>query len=519
MTVIMSWTRFPVELRLMILENVPKSRDTVAYATVCREWQLFFEQRHFEMIKLSQTTLWDFLNIIRAHRRKFVKHIWLRIELETYDCRICKGLPGVNKSRRNAITFTKMVLLIYTFLSFWEKPLDLNAKGLTLEVSVYSPSDSEHTLKDHNFAHDPYSEPSEGFRNLAAQEQMGPEFHDPRHLWRNGQRQLVLPVTRLQHLTRLMKFKVDDLWSVPTEDNFLPKVHVVTTFLVRRQYFRRIPTTAMEKMLESLVGLQHVIYEPGGERLYLHQPVEDETGYRRVFDGSIPGKLKQLTIYEDCDQDSKRNVDFLYVFREHHGWPQYRTPELGLSLSRRSRNLEHLSISFLIDAVDFFIPLQPPMTEITNWIWPELRTIALTSKLMCSNRPEEELDGFLRIVGIVARNMPRLQVMELWNGEGDTDGCVFRYCYDERVATITWMSTWGAELTEEAIQTWTNTTRQRNQYADLEVVYATLRKDGTKFPASVLRHLELKDRVLHPVSYRQVQLIGAPRDPKDNIIF
>lgn len=34
--------------------------------------------------------------------------------------------------------------------------------------------------------------------------------------------------------------------------------------------------------------------------------------------------------------------------------------------------------------------------------------------------------------------------------------------------------------------------------------------DGTRFPASVLRYMKLRDRVVHPVSYKQIEILGAP---------
>ena len=63
--------------------NDQATSKTSAYASVSREWQAFFEKRHFERILLSLPRLSDFGRIVQGLRKKLVRHIGLQIKLTT----------------------------------------------------------------------------------------------------------------------------------------------------------------------------------------------------------------------------------------------------------------------------------------------------------------------------------------------------------------------------------------------------------------------------------------------------
>lgn len=175
---------------------------------------------------------------------------------------------------------------------------------------------------------------------------------------------------------------------------------------------------------------------------------------------------------------------------------------LGHRLARASRQLQHLSASFAIDAKDFFQPfwLQflPTSTEPTqDWMWSSLETLALTSLLLSHPRQSHaEINYLLEAASLAVRRMPRLLTLELWNGNGNEHGCIFRYSYDSksRTASLTWKGTWTINITKRTADSWRDTVRQRTG------VGAEIQVEGMDFRTPLLTEsvavfLNLRDRV------------------------
>jgi hypothetical protein len=106
-----TWNDLPSELRLQILQHVSAgeeySRHLHEYAVVCSEWRYFFEEEIFRNLSVN----WGQRNVYQpdigsmetprlvqlaeytkgrnAHRRAYVRHIFLRIDLGTYTCPDC----------------------------------------------------------------------------------------------------------------------------------------------------------------------------------------------------------------------------------------------------------------------------------------------------------------------------------------------------------------------------------------------------------------------------------------------
>lgn len=124
-----SWGDLPIELREIILKKLEDDYDGVpeegrqrcaAYATVCSEWQGFFEKIIFRKLVMHASDLDGFAKIIKrrtggvetrnlvgaSKRRKLatealpvsstlsrmpvIKHLWLRVELPPYGCPECR---------------------------------------------------------------------------------------------------------------------------------------------------------------------------------------------------------------------------------------------------------------------------------------------------------------------------------------------------------------------------------------------------------------------------------------------
>ncbi|KAH8819763.1 hypothetical protein F5884DRAFT_849067 [Xylogone sp. PMI_703] len=551
----MSWEFLPLDVRLVILEAISCNVDTAAYAAVCREWQVFFEKKHFERIILSQRRIKTFTQIVQGAKRKLVKHIWLRLELKTYRCPQCMEPESCEIQEENNTIFVKSLKTLLQALSTWDKSSDLHREGLALELSAYSPSDSKHFFRDVRFDHDPYHEPSEDFIIIPNSKSKERKFNDRWHLWRQGHR---TPISRVEEdclergISRLQGcgfyFKRPP-YGIPNDDrpphsasDYLPKVEVVTSFHFRRQYYRYIHPDGLIQLFESLIGLQHIIYEPP-------KALCDSKRYQFVFECWLPVTLRKLTIYASHNDrdEAKYLLDSSGLLL-----PRSNAPALGLALAKASQPLEHLAASFIVDATHFLafvnqrqFPSSVVHGQENNWHWANLRSLALTSKLLAPDQTPPAINDLLLAASVAARAMPALRVMEIWNGKNKVRtlgrlkceddeleyGCFFRYYVEDDLnhsqgkssrvsvrdwddvptdnistATITWHSTWCFELEQRVVQSWKCTVQGKGGQG-LSFETELLPMDSTRFPASILHHLKLRDQVLHSVSYQQIKLL------------
>lgn len=84
--------------------------STALYTCVCRQWQPFFEAKNFERILLSPQRVTEFPYFLRDPRkRRLVKHIWLRIELPSYDCTACHTRPVFREHTENMAVFRNAI--------------------------------------------------------------------------------------------------------------------------------------------------------------------------------------------------------------------------------------------------------------------------------------------------------------------------------------------------------------------------------------------------------------------------
>ncbi|ROT36106.1 hypothetical protein SODALDRAFT_381358 [Sodiomyces alkalinus F11] len=510
------WNTCPLEVKEMIWRVLSRHPiSTAAYAAVSRNWQEFFEKKHFKTILLSPRRVLDFSRILQEPRkRKLVRHIWLRIELLSYDCPSCEETERWSESQQNNAIGMNM-----------EKPRDRDEMNpdLTLELSAYSPSDSQHAFPWYNFAHDPYSEPGHQFGSSALPTLQTPPPSSPRPLRHIN---CIGPRVRSDRgWTLLNKWR---LYGLDPGLDIVPRdkrafVDVVTTLLVRRQSFRQISLEALASLAgHHLSGLQRIHLEPHeatefattvGRCLTPHAsclvlPADScpPTGYNRFFTSALPDTLRELVIFEDNDKHIIGLKQSLYSIIH-----RYREAgRIGRALAACTRHLpalEHLSVSFVADARGFFnyfsSPQSPPV-PLTGPPWRKLRSLALTaSDLQCGARdtPDPMILRLLRGAATVALTIDSLRILELWNGAEDDMGCVFRYQFDDK---DTGEGTWTLVITEEVEEAWREVARRRStRPLKVHRQIMTL-DDGTWFPLSVLRHLHLRDRVIHPMSFRQI---------------
>lgn len=233
------------------------------------------------------------------------------------------------------------------------------------------------------------------------------------------------------------------------------------------------------------------------------------SGFQHAFELSVPSTLKRLTIFEDLEEDFHTMLRGLGPGRTFsHYTPRKSDPAAGKSLARSSYRLEHLAASFTVKADNFLQDFWPsaagPGDVEEECRWDNLETLALTSPLLSSPSAASPLvlGDLFEAASLAARRMPRLRTLELWHGLTDEHGCFFRFHHDAqaRRAELVLGSTWGLVLRQRVIRSWQETVRLRaGECTQFDVRHDAMERDNTRFPASVLRHLMLKDRIVHEV--------------------
>ncbi|KAK3325387.1 hypothetical protein B0H66DRAFT_529430 [Apodospora peruviana] len=272
----MLWTSLPAEIRLMVLEAITQQKHPgwASVAPVCKEWQLSIEKQNFRRLKIQASCLDDFERIIQQSKRaRLVQHIWLDVELPEYSCRLCKRSE---------------------FYS-WSHPTGSRGPGLergelTLELNAYSPSDSKHWFKNYSFASDNKDNEYATF-NCSS-------WHNPQHGWVDGQQNTTPPCSVVQRLfeTIDLRFKED-----------LPRVEIVSGFVVRRQLRRRLRPNSLLLLLSKLSGLESIIYEPW-PLLERDWRMFNDKHFSQLVQNHLPQTFKRVSIFEDFSESHARMI-------------------------------------------------------------------------------------------------------------------------------------------------------------------------------------------------------------------
>ena len=173
---------------------------------------------------------------------------------------------------------------------------------------------------------------------------------------------------------------------------------------------------------------------------------------------------------------------------------------VGRAVANASLNLEHLSVSFMVDASDFFDARE------LSWKWPNLTWLALTSRLLVPEESPMELDSMLRAAAAAALKMPNIETMEIWNGAKGL-AMLFRYQRaGRRPAVITCRGTWELTLRPLVIQAWDSVALRHGGQG--HVIVKELLDAGAcvQSHGDAICHLKLSRPVIRPVSLRQIQL-------------
>ena len=254
----LSWTRFPAELRCLILNQLVQAAEQdgsslAPYATVSSEWQAVIEPATFRSLNFTPALLKipGFVGMAnRAAALGLVRHICLFIPVAEYDCPGCerpeivtdKGEAGMTKWLGSVESARVGFRTAISLLSGW-KPNG----SLSLDITLQSPSDASHYFKNIHVGY-----PGQTTTTISA------HIHDPHHGWQNGRRVSLPGTAAIHRLFEDLEFKHDLL-------ELLPQVTAVTSLSLRRQTTRRWGPSGVRRLVEHLVGLRELHYKPWRE--------------------------------------------------------------------------------------------------------------------------------------------------------------------------------------------------------------------------------------------------------------
>lgn len=264
-----SWGYLPQEIRLPILEAVMEDGSSLAsLATVSREWQTTMERHNFARIRLTPSRIPDFDSMTRRNRA-LVRYLWVCLELEKYDRPYFDSQGVVMRGDRtptdNVVVTTALHDLLWA-LSTWEPQGDL-----LLDISLYSPSDSEYWFKELTFVPDfPSSEECDRALSGTAKARRARIDDDEEHGWTRGAPPGIAIAAAFHPLLSRPRGDFHALgWgsSEATRGQYdwwkrLPRAPAVTGLLLRQQTRRRLSPLSVAPMLRCLPRVREVHYEP-----------------------------------------------------------------------------------------------------------------------------------------------------------------------------------------------------------------------------------------------------------------
>ncbi|KAF6813988.1 hypothetical protein CPLU01_14507 [Colletotrichum plurivorum] len=490
------WTSFPPELRCKIFEYLPGTgRGWSACASVCKEWQAELEKENFRRLKVTAADLETMAAII-PDRANLVRHLWLNIELLRYSCQACRQREGKSWYLKNHNLIRKAIEKLWAILSGWRR----EGAGLTLELSMQSPSDKEHFFKNFYFGGEPEGwvfDPSAPPTQRPNMERNIRAGHDEWHHWIDD-----------RNTTAPFEYALERIFggvycSVPRIPANIPRLPMVDRLEIRRQTRRPFEPHLLENLVNQLPELKSFTYELW-QKWHVQAQQAADRHHVRFFGLGLPRKLRELSVFEET------NEAFASVFVEGYvGSPplpngiRMASPQVGAAFATLSLLLEKLSVAFMIEAWDFFSAYQP------GWVWDNLTSLVLTSRRLIKPENNQEVDDMERLLSSaaeVALSMPVLKTMVIWNFRM---GHAFKFYYcakdtrTDKETVIGWRGTWDFNPDASVINSWAKVARKNTRY-NLRVTPEPNIDEGIKSLAKAIKLLDLPSEVVHPESLLQM---------------
>lgn len=272
----------PVEIRLMIIQALVDDGCSLApFAAVSRDWSAIIEQHTFRRIRLTPPRIAE-LNAMTSRNRARVRSLWLCLELERYNCTgecdCDDNYFFCTSSREDALIQTALRDL-FSALSTWKA----NGSSLSLDISVYSTSDSERWFRHLTFSPDELPKKAsriQGDRqttvranNIAAGN--GRFGWQPKIVRGEVPPRCAIDKAFTNIMCRAELQDEDEEWQNKWWRQ-LPLVPAVTHLLLRQQTRRRWMPRTLTEMIARMPGLRELHYEPWREWDDVMQECTDE---------------------------------------------------------------------------------------------------------------------------------------------------------------------------------------------------------------------------------------------------
>ena len=521
----LTWGNLPEEIRLLIFKALMQDGCTLArLATVSPEWQTELERYNFARIKLTPSRLVDFSSMIHRNRA-LVGYIWFCLELDTYDCTKCAPTEKYEEAFSISDTDNCPITTAFQILFSSLSTCDLNG-DLILDISIYSPSESEHWFTYLTFMPDTLG--GGGIEQMVSDK----ASHDPQHGWVAGFRHSAPSSTAIRKVFHSVMeegpFDSEQL-EIQWWDQ-LPSVPAVTSLLLRQQNRRRWKPDSLAHMFARFPDSRKSTTSLGGNGTFC-RAIQIEVsiavylrklllalicivtllliilirylGYRYLFESirRFNSNLKRLVVFENFNQQYPTVMQQFQLGEDLSKCDTIRNPAPAVSrmIALASLKLEHLAASFIVDASHFF-EIEP------SWEWPNLTSLVLTSKALTPDENSIDIGAMLQAAAAATIKMPQLETMEIWNGRKGL-AALFKYqaFRDIQEGIIIWRGTWKLTIEPSIIQAWEAVVHRYDGWR-FNLVEERLDEAAIKSHGDAIHYLMLSSEVIRPISLQQIQI-------------
>ncbi|SPJ73207.1 uncharacterized protein FTOL_02937 [Fusarium torulosum] len=421
----MSWFILPTELQLIVLEhlaqlefqnriehkpNAPYSTGTSLskYVAVSEQWQEFFEPRIMDTLHIGRHDIKMFAHVFRVERRReYLRQIALVIRLpdgvppfrmmedskesfivdlvlqaDLVDFANMYGLPPSSGEVRNNIALMETVYALLVQLSRW-KAKHVRRGGIGLELLADSQS-SWQVIASQLTA---FQRPIDfNGRSISSVEQQ----------WTID--------AAMDNFFLSLDFETEHYQGPALE---MPKVGVITSLSIMRRSTRRFGCSMLAELMGDLPALKHLVWEiepmrsQSLESWFQDYLTEVARGGPRRMDSIQIVHLQPHIKYLRLNPDAPL------------------IPSLSSNLADRAQYLQHLCISYPIDAFQFF-------KKAVRGKYPTLRSLTVWSKQRIVERAPSTSHDLLRLVSRALFRMSNMQFLAVYN-MGPSSAGLFTY--------------------------------------------------------------------------------------------
>ncbi|KAF5705620.1 hypothetical protein FMUND_12060 [Fusarium mundagurra] len=204
---------------------------------------------------------------------------------------------------------------------------------------------------------------------------------------------------------------------------------------------------------------------------------------------------------EATHKSAHQNQDYWASFPVMEDELESNLPSNSERIAQISLRLNELSVSFFVDAMDFFEACEE------EWTWEHLISLSLTSSFLFRSikGQKQRIDDLLIAAAKLVLRMPNLTTMALWSG-GAGKACAFMYTRTKHYAHITWRGTWDLEISRQVLEAWEDVAKLHS--LELRITHEQLR-ETIRSHGDAIFHLNLPCQVIEPTSLWQIRMEDA----------